>query len=199
MPESTVRRALPPQERSSELVDAAERVFAAKGLARTSITDVAREAGVTRGLVYHYFPTVDDLADAVLDRIVAGFVEAVRGWDAARTPGDVETALRDVAGLLREQLTPAAPLRIDLRSPQNAALYLRFVDRAVDAVVDCLQETTVEAYSAARGLPVVHVRETFVLLMHGLIALARTQPALPRPVVVALIRQTLHLPDPTVG
>jgi AcrR family transcriptional regulator len=187
------RTVLDPAERREALVDAAERAFAERGLSRTTVSDVARAAGVTRGLVYHYFPTMQDLADAVLDRRVTAFTDSVRDWDGRRTVGDVEQALHDVIALLRSQIATDDPVRLDLHRVENAALYQRFLDRAVTAVVDTLQITTVEAYSARHGLAIEHVRATFVVLVHGLVGLVRTEPDVPDAVLVSLVRQTLRL------
>ena len=192
MTSTNTRTVLDPEERRAALLDAAERTYAASGLSRTTVSDVARAAGVTRGLVYHYFPTTEDLLDAVLARRVAAFAESVRAWDDQRTVGDVEGALRDVIALFRAQTAPADPLRADLRRPENAALYQRFVDAAVGAVVDALQVTTVEAYSARHGLAIAHVRATFVVLVHGLVGLVRPEPAVPDAGPAGVGRQTLR-------
>lgn len=187
------RTVLDPERRREELLDAAERAYAERGISRTTVTDVARAAGVTRGLVYHYFPTTQDLLDGVLDRRVVAFADSVRAWDARRTVGDIEGALHDVIDLFRAQTRSDDPLRADLHRVENAALYQRFLDRAVIAVVDTLQVTTVEAYSARHGLAIEHVRATFVLLVHGLVGLVRTEPEVPDTVLAALVRQTLRL------
>jgi AcrR family transcriptional regulator len=50
------RRRLPPAERRAQLADAALAVAAEQGYARLSLDDVAQRAGVTRNLLYHYFP-----------------------------------------------------------------------------------------------------------------------------------------------
>lgn len=187
------RTVLDPERRREELLDAAERAYAERGISRTTVSDVARAAGVTRGLVYHYFPTTQDLLDGVLDRRVAAFAESVRAWDARRTVGDIEGALHDVIDLFRAQTRSDDPLRADLHRVENAALYQRFLDRAVTAVVDTLQITTVEAYSARHGLAIENVRATFVVLVHGLVGLVRTEPEVPDAVLAALVRQTLRL------
>lgn len=53
---------------TDELVSAARRLFATKGFASTSIEELVREAGVTRGALYHHFKTKEDLFEAVLQR-----------------------------------------------------------------------------------------------------------------------------------
>lgn len=49
------RRRLPPDERREQILAAAERLFAARPYAEVATTGIAREAGVARGLLNHYF------------------------------------------------------------------------------------------------------------------------------------------------
>lgn len=42
-------------ERRDQIMDAALRLFATRGLGTTRISDIAREAGISQGLLYHYF------------------------------------------------------------------------------------------------------------------------------------------------
>ena len=53
----------------SGILDAAERLFAARGVSRTSLHDIAAAAGVTRGAVYWHFAGKADLFEAMLDRV----------------------------------------------------------------------------------------------------------------------------------
>jgi AcrR family transcriptional regulator len=52
----SVPRRLPPAERREQLIDAALSVAARDGHERLAFEAVAKQAGVTRNLVYHYFP-----------------------------------------------------------------------------------------------------------------------------------------------
>jgi AcrR family transcriptional regulator len=72
--------------RRESIVAAATRVFADKGFADATITQIAAEAGLSHGLVYHYFPSKEAvfgaIADAAMARIAADFdVEADRAID----------------------------------------------------------------------------------------------------------------------
>lgn len=58
------------QETRKALLDAAERVFSRRGVSRTSLTDVAAAAGLTRGAVYWHFRDKADMLDAMLCRVV---------------------------------------------------------------------------------------------------------------------------------
>ena len=66
--EARVRRRLPPEMRRAALLEAALEVFAELGFERATLHDVAERAGVTKGAVYHYFASKDEL-----------FLELVRG------------------------------------------------------------------------------------------------------------------------
>lgn len=59
------------------LLDAAEEVFLAKGVARTSLEQIARHAGMTRGAVYWHFRNKADLFQAMLGRVRMPFQELI--------------------------------------------------------------------------------------------------------------------------
>lgn len=58
------------QATRSSLLDAAERLFHAQGVSRTSLQDIAAAAGVTRGAIYWHFKDKSALFNAMLDRVV---------------------------------------------------------------------------------------------------------------------------------
>lgn len=55
-------------ERREQLIDAALQVFAEKGFDASTIKDIAAAAGVTDGLIYHYFSSKEELLWAVVER-----------------------------------------------------------------------------------------------------------------------------------
>src|SRR3989442_1797035 len=65
MAEAATARRHQAEERREQILDAALRVFSEKGFAGASIRDIAREAGITEGLIYHYFESKDQLTEAV--------------------------------------------------------------------------------------------------------------------------------------
>ena len=64
---------------------------------------------------------------------------------------------------------------------------------SVDALVDTIITTTVADYAARHRIEIDHVRETFFVLIHGLIGLVRSHPDVPDAVLGDLVRQTLRL------
>jgi len=51
----------PPADKRRQILDAAVRVFARQGFHATRVSDIADEAGVAYGLVYHYFSSKDEV------------------------------------------------------------------------------------------------------------------------------------------
>jgi TetR/AcrR family transcriptional regulator, fatty acid metabolism regulator protein len=58
-------RAVAGEEKRRQLLDAAVRVFARKGYHASRVGDIAAEAGVAHGLLYHYFASKDQVLEAV--------------------------------------------------------------------------------------------------------------------------------------
>jgi AcrR family transcriptional regulator len=73
------------QATRQELVEAATRLFAAHGYEDTSIEAVLREAGVSRGALYHHFAGKEALFEAVVEQLGAEcartIIESVAGVD----------------------------------------------------------------------------------------------------------------------
>jgi AcrR family transcriptional regulator len=72
------RRRLAPERRTEQLLDAAVTLAAGGDLAALSVEDIAREAGVSVGLLYHYFPTKQALVTAAVRRAAGAFVDDLR-------------------------------------------------------------------------------------------------------------------------
>ncbi|AVP56795.1 TetR family transcriptional regulator [Pulveribacter suum] len=67
----------------SSLLDAAERVFYDKGVARASLGDIAQAAGATRGAIYWHFKDKAHLFNAMMDRVTLPLESACNAGDAA--------------------------------------------------------------------------------------------------------------------
>jgi TetR/AcrR family transcriptional regulator, fatty acid metabolism regulator protein len=65
-------------EKRRAILHAAVRVFAEKGYQGCRIADVARQAGVAYGLVYHYFRNKEELLESVFAEQWAIFIQAIR-------------------------------------------------------------------------------------------------------------------------
>lgn len=57
------------EERKNEILDAAEKLFGAKGFDHTSTNDILNEIGIARGTLYYHFKSKEDILDAMIERI----------------------------------------------------------------------------------------------------------------------------------
>lgn len=57
------------QKTREQLIEAAETVFYRKGVSKTSLNDIAAEAGVTRGAIYWHFKNKHDVFEAMIQRL----------------------------------------------------------------------------------------------------------------------------------
>jgi AcrR family transcriptional regulator len=66
------------EDRPQEITAAALEAFAEKGYAATRVTDVAQRAGVSKGLLYLYFRTKEELFKAVIRSFVSPRIDALK-------------------------------------------------------------------------------------------------------------------------
>lgn len=77
------------------LLAAATRLFAEQGYDRTSVQEIVEAAGVTKGALYHYFGSKEDLLQEVYARVLRLQQERLDAFADAEAP--VEQRLRDAA------------------------------------------------------------------------------------------------------
>ena len=80
------------------ILDAAIKVFADKGYHGSRVSDIAREAGIAYGLVYHYFRNKEEILRTIFEERWSGFLEALE--DIAAGPTSTEDKLVSVAALI---------------------------------------------------------------------------------------------------
>lgn len=69
------------KDKEAVIFDAACRVIRDKGFHQARITDIAQEAGISYGLVYHYFKSKADLFDAILHEWWTGLFAMMDEWE----------------------------------------------------------------------------------------------------------------------
>ena len=67
-------------------MDAAVRAFARRGYHGCRVSDVAREAGVAYGLVYHYYGSKEALLEAIFTETWGAMLETIRSVEALDEP-----------------------------------------------------------------------------------------------------------------
>jgi AcrR family transcriptional regulator len=123
-------------ERRSQILSCARRLFAGQNYGAVSLGDIAREAGVTRGLLHHYFGTKREL-----------YLHVVRSM--ATPPDDLFGA--ELRGGTREEVLSEAVERFLDSVRSNRETWLATVgaqgfgrDPELEAVLEEARETTAE-------------------------------------------------------
>lgn len=76
MPRTTEQNEQIREATRAKIIDSAMVLFAQKGYATTNMRQVAKEAGVSTGLTYHYFDSKQSLLQAVFDNCMQILAEA---------------------------------------------------------------------------------------------------------------------------
>ncbi len=80
------------------ILDSAIKVFARTGYHGSRVSDIAREAGIAYGLVYHYFKNKEEILDTIFEEHWTSFLDAVEA--IADGGGDTEDKLLSIAALI---------------------------------------------------------------------------------------------------
>jgi TetR/AcrR family fatty acid metabolism transcriptional regulator len=80
------RESDPPIDKQRAILDAAIRVFAREGFHRCRVSDIAKEADVAYGLVYHYFRSKDEVLDTLFSERWSLLLEAIADVDKQEVP-----------------------------------------------------------------------------------------------------------------
>ncbi|MFN8428194.1 MAG: TetR/AcrR family transcriptional regulator [Anaerolineales bacterium] len=70
-------------ERKAQIINAAEDVFTQKGFNEARMDDIADKTGLSKGTLYLYFKSKDDLIIAILDRMFRREMKQMEGLDQA--------------------------------------------------------------------------------------------------------------------
>jgi AcrR family transcriptional regulator len=153
------------EERRAEILTAAIELFARDGFADTSVSAVAKAAGVSHGTVFLYFPTKDDLfRAAVLEPLLtweARYIVVLRpeGSPIERIERFVRQQVRDVAA--QESYVRLVHYVLGLRSrfPDMAQEIFGFSGRQMAALAPVVAEGQALGQLApgdARGIAVTY-------------------------------------------
>jgi TetR/AcrR family fatty acid metabolism transcriptional regulator len=125
------------EERRRQILDAAVRAFAKKGYHASRVSDIAEEAGVAYGLVYHYFESKDAVLESIFREMWGMMVAAIN-------------AIEEIEESPREQLRKACA--IVLRTWRDYPDVVRVLVREVARSGEQLQREVEEIAHAFEAL-----------------------------------------------
>jgi AcrR family transcriptional regulator len=94
----SARRANNATDKRRAILDAAIRVFAREGFHRCRVSDIAQEANVAYGLVYHYFRSKDEVLDTLFTERWSLLLETIAEVDRSDAPA--RDKLRAIASFI---------------------------------------------------------------------------------------------------
>lgn len=132
------------ETKSQVIMDCAAALFAKEGYPSAKMQDVAAACGATKSMLYHYFPTKDDLLFAMLmehlERVLQGVEEAIASKGSARERllVLVETYTQKSAQSRRRHMIAMQDVKY-LPKPKQAPL-IELQRKLTDRVTDLLKE-----------------------------------------------------------
>lgn len=153
------------------LLDAAELLFQAQGVSRTSLNDIARQAGTSRGAIYWHFQDKADLFNAMMERVTLPLEQPFK--DVGKSPAS--DPLDQIRQAMRQALNRIATDLPTRRVFEVATQKVEYVDE--------LQ---------AVRLRHIRVRKEFLSQVQQGLQLAATRQSLVMPVSAGNAAQGLH-------
>jgi AcrR family transcriptional regulator len=196
MPEQSLRLSLRAEQvlqTRSALIAAGRRLFGRQGFAATSVEDVAREARVTTGALYHHFPNKTALFETVFQEIHAELLEASAEASAQAT-GELGVLGDGFEGLLDAVLQPDVQqiLIIDAPAVLGLARFTELDERDGVAAIVALLQTATDAGRMSVEDPETIARLLLGALTRGAMLIAGSaDPRVTRDAVARAIRAML--------
>jgi len=101
------------EDRPQEITEAALQAFAEKGYAATRVEEVAKRAGVSKGLMYLYFKTKEELFKAVVKSVVVRRVDQLIGTIESTDLSSEDFIRGPLSSFLKQ--VPGSPVAIVIR------------------------------------------------------------------------------------
>ena len=135
-----------PEVRRAELLDCARALFFRRGYEDTTVNDIIREAGVSKGAFYHYFPSKEAVLEGVARRLAADSIAELRQAVDDPSLDGVGRLNAMLAGSRRMKVEMAAEIRAVfdvIFRPENVVLFHRIeqavTEEALPLIADILR------------------------------------------------------------
>lgn len=159
--------------RRQQILEAARRCFLRDGFHRTSMQDILKEANLSAGAVYRYFPAKDDIVEAIAGTVFAAFLDLItEAPRSSPSPGiiDVVEGLFEIVDRLqRERQLPAIALQVwaeSLRDVRLSKLFRDLIDE-IAGQLEILIEHSQREGTIPPALPPRDLAFAITLLIEG--------------------------------
>lgn len=158
-----------------QIIDAARRVFAEKGVSRTTIDNIAVAAGVTRGAVYWHFENKEELFHAMREQVMLPLLDKFDGAlfnpDEADPLAAIEAFYLSMFEALAQESLMRQSYEIMILKCEYVDEFAHVLERMLDHCNDiCTKLTRAYRQAAEKGLlrpgldPEMAARDTYVFV-----------------------------------
>jgi len=135
------------EERKSQIIEAATTVFAKSGFSKTRMEDIAEESGLSKGALYLYFKSKEDLFRGILDNFFHREFKAIiqLSGDVSKTSSEKMMMLSEVIILDLEKMKFAMPIffefwSMSFRKKAVRNIFQQYMENYVALVVPIIQD-----------------------------------------------------------
>lgn len=131
------------EARREEILDAAERLFAAKGFDNTSTGDILDAVGIARGTLYYHFKSKEDILDGVIQRLTDRLMQDA-GAIVRRKELPVLERLTKAILSLNVESRIGLEIMEQVHRPQNALMHQKMQSALLEGINPILTELVEE-------------------------------------------------------
>jgi len=136
-----------------QIIAAARRVFAKRGVSRTTLAQIAKEAGVTRGAIYWHFKNKPDLFFAMMEQVSLPLIDRIDGIIPSESPGDpllaIQESMLEILRLLKEDDVARTTFEIVVLKCEYVDEFASLESRVIKTGCAFIEKTT-RAYADAQ-------------------------------------------------
>jgi TetR/AcrR family transcriptional regulator, repressor for uid operon len=184
------------ETRESEIAEAAIRCVLRSGFHGSTMDAIAREAGVSVGVIYRYFSSKEAIIEHIVAADVAQMQMKMTGIHALGDGELVQMIIEDAGRILAEQLAPErSALRLEIyaeaaRNPKVAAIVQKFAPAQREALCQLLSKTTGGVLS---GAALQAQADLFRMMADGMLAFGLYEHAPNREAVVEALQRVVRV------
>ena len=190
--------------REAEIAEAAIRCVMRSGFHGATMDAIAREAGISVGMIYRYFSSKEAIIEHIVAADIARLQTALTGIHVMSDGDLVERIVADADKILTNQQAPArCALRLEIyaeaaRNPKVAAIVQKFAAAERETLCRLLAKTSGGTLS---GTALQAQSDLFRMLADGMLPFGLYEDASNRTAVVQALKSVLHgivtgLPSP---
>ena len=134
------------EERRSEILDVAEKLFCTKGYDNTSTNDILNQVGIARGTLYYHFESKEDILDGMIERLTNQILVKARHIAYDETIPVLERMTKTIMSLNVDNELGDMIME-QVHKPQNALLHQKMEEILLENVNEMVTQIVLDGIS----------------------------------------------------